>query len=168
MEKKKLAILLALIMTLTMCVFGFSACGSQVPEEEDEEYEMEDIEEVDEEDAEPGAANDDLDIGGIWADEISQRASIEIEQNDDGSYTCLVSWSESYEVMDEWEFTGKFDGDTMTYADGIRTVLKANDDEEMVEESSEETSGSLTLKDGKLEWSDSAVEEPVVFIRADE
>ena len=167
---------LALIMILMMCMLSFAACGSESALDDEDLNEDEIVEEELEEDSAEGkaaaqagsdaaAASDD--ISGIWADEIAQRASIEIEQDGDGGYSCIVYWSESYDTMNEWHFSGTLDGGILTYDAGTHIRFVANENEEMVEDSSEECAGMLVLSDGKLTWTDTTVESEVVFVRAD-
>ena len=108
---------------------------------------------------EPDTAEAD-DLSGAWQDEISQRASMDVTQNSDGSYTLLVHWGSSASEASIWEITGAFDeSGTLTYEDGKYGVYTFDESGGETVSGEETTRGSFTLEDGKLRWQDSRVEE---------
>lgn len=87
------------------------------------------------------------DLSGNYQDSVSQRATMDVTKNEDGTYHIFVSWSSSaFEGM-TWEMNAEKVGDTLTYQD---CVTKMNDE---VQE--EIQKGSFDIKDGKLEWTGS-------------
>ena len=100
------------------------------------------------------------DLSGEWQDEISQRASMDVTRNDDGSYTLLVHWGSSATEASIWEITGTFDeSGILTYEDGKYGVYTFSESGDETVSNEETTQGSFTLEDGKLRWQDSRVAE---------
>ena len=103
-------------------------------------------------------AADAEDLSGSWQDEISQRASMDVTRNDDGSYTFLVHWGSSATEASIWEITGAFDeSGTLSYENGEYGVYTFDDSGSETVSDEETTQGSFTLENGKLRWQDSQV-----------
>lgn len=102
-------------------------------------------------------------LSGMWQDEISQRASLDVVMYSDGHYEMTVMWGGSASEAAVWEFSGYFtpgadDRATITYDDGYYSVrtYDASGNETITQEAT--TQGSITLQeDGKLRWTDSQV-----------
>ena len=110
--------------------------------------------------AEPQPAADAEDLSGSWQDEISQRASMDVTRNGDGSYTLLVHWGSSATEAFIWEITGAFDeSGTLAYEDGQYGVYTFDESGSETVSDEETTRGSFTLEDGKLRWQDSRATE---------
>ena len=112
--KKKLAIVLAVITS----VLVLAACGgkqetSTGSEAKDAEQEtvQETVQETAEETTETAKAEI-PDLSGAWDDEVSQRASMDVTKNADGSYSFLVHWGGSATETAIWEISGTFDETT--------------------------------------------------------
>ena len=100
-------------------------------------------------------------LSGMWQDEISQRANLDVVMYSDGRYEMTVTWGNSATETAVWEVTGYFqDGAVLPYEDGYYSIRSydENGNETITQEAV--TSGSFTWQtDGKLRWHDSQVEE---------
>ena len=58
-----------------------------------------------------------MDLSGSWDDEVSQRASMDVTRNEDGSYNILVHWGGS--ATDQETTKGSFmkEGDKLRWSD---------------------------------------------------
>lgn len=96
------------------------------------------------------------DLSGAWDDEVSQRASMDVTKNADGSYSFLVHWGGSATETAIWEIRGTFDETgVLTYEDGKYSIHTFDDKENETISGEETTKGSFTFENGKLRWKDS-------------
>lgn len=103
-----------------------------------------------------------VDLVGSWQDEVSERAGMDVTENEDGTYSILVSWSSSFDETACWEITGSWDENLggLTYDDGSYYIVKNG------EKTGEETTNGGFYKEGeKLRWKDSKNEEDAVFVK---
>jgi len=103
-----------------------------------------------------------VDLAGAWQDEVSKRAGMKVEANEDGTYSIMVSWSSSFDETACWEITGTWNPDmgALTYEEGTFYVLKEG------EKTGEETTEGGFYKEGeKIRWSDSKNKEDSVFVK---
>ena len=108
-----------------------------------------------------------MDLSGSWQDEISQRATMEVTANDDGSYDILVNWGDSADKTLTWQIHGEYDpaGGMLGYEDAVSYYLVLDDSgkEKMTEQ---QTSHGAIMKEGdKLRWKDSRGDTECVFVR---
>ena len=102
------------------------------------------------------------DLVGSWQDEVSERAGMDVTENEDGTYSILVSWGSSFDETACWEITGTWDENLggLTYDDGSYYIVKNG------EKTGEETTNGGFYKEGeKLRWKDSKNEEDAVFVK---
>ncbi len=115
-------------------------------------------------DAMLGDFTGDMDLAGSWQDEVGQRASMEVTENEDGSYAITITWSSSADETATWEISGTWDPEFggLTYEDGAYYVTKTG-----FERSEEETTEGALMKEGeKVRWTDSKIENDAVFVKS--
>ena len=176
--KKTLMIVLALVLAVSL----LAAC-TQIPSEdavpEDQEQAVQEaLDEADQtealvEDAEKqkeeiiNSVSGEMDLSGSWQDEVSQRASMDVTKNQDGSYSIVVSWANGASETVIWQITGTYDeaSGMLSYNNGVYTVHTW--DEEGAETVSEpETTKGAFMKEGdKLRWQDSKISENGLFVK---
>lgn len=96
-------------------------------------------------------------LTGRYAGDPQSRATLQIEQQDDGTYYCYIEWSSSASEVGMWDFTGAFDEDNVLhYTDGAE--WSATFDEEgngtYAPPSYENGTGTLTMDGEDLIWLD--------------
>lgn len=153
--KKKLSILLAVITS----VLVLAACGGK------QETAAISDEKNTTQDAAASQAVTELDLTGTWEDEVSQRASMDVTKNADGSYQFLVHWGGSATETAIWEMNGTFDeaSGTLVYEDGKYSIHTFDENDKETVSGEETTKGSFTLENGKLRWKDSKNSEDGLF-----
>lgn len=172
--KSKWLVLAALILSM----LTFTACGKK-KEESFEEVDPEAVvEEAQKEVEETDAKKDEfladftgeMDLTGSWQDEVSQRATMDVEKAETGTYHILIHWASGAKEASTWEISGTYDETSgmLSYENGNYTVhtWDENDNETISEE--EVTKGTLMKEGDKLRWSDSKNEEDGLFVKVTE
>ena len=96
---------------------------------------------------------------GEYADSVSQRATMTLEQNENGGVSAFVSWASSASDCIEWKMTLRLGEDgLLSYNDcEARNVSYGDDGVETFSETVYENgSGFFTPADGKLLWNGAA------------
>lgn len=172
--KSKWLVLAVLILSM----LTFTACGKK-KEESFEEVDPEAVvEEAQKEVEEADAKKDEfladftgeMDLTGSWQDEVSQRATMDVEKAETGTYHILIHWASGAKEASTWEISGTYDETSgmLSYENGNYTVhtWDENDNETISEE--EVTKGTLMKEGDKLRWSDSKNEEDGLFVKVTE
>lgn len=172
--KSKWLVLAALILSM----LTFTACGKK-KEESFEEVDPEAVvEEAQKEVEETDAKKDEfladftgeMDLTGSWQDEVSQRATMDVEKSETGTYHILIHWASGAKEASTWEISGTYDETSgmLSYENGNYTVhtWDENDNETISDE--EVTKGTLMKEGDKLRWSDSKNEEDGLFVKVTE
>ena len=111
-----------------------------------------------------------MDLTGSWQDEVSQRATMDVEKSETGTYHILIHWASGAKEASTWEISGTYDETSgmLSYENGNYTVhtWDENDNETISEE--EVTKGTLMKEGDKLRWSDSKNEEDGLFVKVSE
>ena len=173
MKSKRLVLAVLILSMLT-----FTACGKK-KEESFEEVDPEAVvEEAQKEVEETDAKKDEfladftgeMDLTGSWQDEVSQRATMDVEKSETGTYHILIHWASGAKEASTWEISGTYDETSgmLSYENGNYTVhtWDENDNETISEE--EVTKGTLMKEGDKLRWSDSKNEEDGLFVKVSE
>ena len=161
---------------LVLSVLAFTACGKKKeadivdPEAVAEEVQKE-VEEADAKTEEFLADfTGEMDLTGSWQDEVSQRATMDIEKAETGTYHILIHWASGAKEASTWEISGTYDETSgmLSYENGNYTVhtWDENDNETISDE--EVTKGTLMKEGDKLRWSDSKNEEDGLFVKVTE
>ena len=174
MMKSKWLVLAVLILSM----LTFTACGKK-KEESFEEVDPEAVvEEAQKEVEEADAKKDEfladftgeIDLTGNWQDEVSQRATMDVEKAETGTYHILIHWASGAKEASTWEISGTYDETSgmLSYENGNYTVhtWDENDNETISEEGV--TKGVLMKEGDKLRWSDSKNEEDCLFVKVPE
>ena len=174
MMKSKWLVLAVLILSM----LTFTACGKK-KEESFEEVDREAVvEEAQKEVEEADAKKDEfladftgeMDLTGSWQDEVSQRATMDVEKSETGTYHILIHWASGAKEASTWEISGTYDETSgmLSYENGNYTVhtWDENDNETISDE--EVTKGTLMKEGDKLRWSDSKNEEDGLFVKVTE
>ena len=174
MMKSKWLVLAVLILSM----LTFTACGKK-KEESFEEVDPEAVvEEAQKEVEEADAKKDEfladftgeMDLTGSWQDEVSQRATMDVEKAETGTYHILIHWASGAKEASTWEISGTYDETSgmLSYENGNYTVhtWDENDNETISDE--EVTKGTLMKEGDKLRWSDSKNEEDGLFVKVSE
>ena len=174
MMKSKWLVLAVLILSM----LTFTACGKK-KEESFEEVDPEAVvEEAQKEVEEADAKKDEfladftgeMDLTGSWQDEVSQRATMDVEKAETGTYHILIHWASGAKEASTWEISGTYDETSgmLSYENGNYTVhtWDENDNETISDE--EVTKGTLMKEGDKLRWSDSKIEEDGLFVKVSE
>lgn len=108
-----------------------------------------------------------MDLSGSWDDEVSQRASMDVTRNEDGSYNILVHWGGSATETAIWEIHGVYDETSgmLTYDDGAYSIHTITYDNQETVSDQETTKGSFMKEGDKLRWSDSKNSEDGIFVK---
>ena len=172
--KSKWLVLAVLILSM----LTFTACGKK-KEESFEEVDPEAVvEEAQKEVEETDAKKDEfladftgeMDLTGSWQDEVSQRATMDVEKSETGTYHILIHWASGAKEASTWEISGTYDETSgmLSYENGNYTVhtWDENDNETISDE--EVTKGTLMKEGDKLRWSDSKIEEDGLFVKVSE
>ena len=173
---------------LIMSVLAFTACaknnkeessGKANPEAVAEEAEKEAEEAVAEETGndveEVEAAKEDfladytgeMDLTGSWQDEVSQRATMDVEKMETGTYHILIHWASGAKEASTWEISGTYDetAGMLSYEDGAYSVHTWDDKDQETISGEETTKGALMKEGEKLRWQDSKNSEDCVFVK---
>ena len=100
-------------------------------------------------------------LAGSYYDSVSQKASLLIEDNFDGSVQMTVIWSSSASQLTRWEMTARMNGaHQLAYENGKATdILYSDDGTEMDMVLSENEAGYFTVnQDGTILWDGAADE----------
>ena len=174
MMKSKWLVLAVLILSM----LTFTACGKK-KEESFEEVDPEAVvEEAQKEVEEADAKKDEfladftgeMDLTGSWQDEVSQRATMDVEKFETGTYHILVHWSSGAKEASIWEISGTYDETSgmLSYENGNYTVHTWDENDKETISDEEVTKGTLMKEGDKLRWSDSKNEEDGLFVKVSE
>ena len=110
-----------------------------------------------------------MDLAGSWEDEISQRAGMDVTQNEDGSYDIVVHWGGSATETALWQIHGTYDETSgmLTYEDGAYSIHTWDDKQNETISGEETTSGTFMKEGDKLRWSDSKNSDDGLFVKMD-
>jgi hypothetical protein len=163
---------------LVLSVMAFSACGKKKEENFEEVDPQAVVDEAQKEVEEADAKKDEfledftgeMDLTGSWQDEVSQRATMDVEKAETGTYHILIHWASGAKEASTWEISGTYDETSgmLSYENGGYTVhtWDENDNETISEE--DVTKGALMKEGDKIRWSDSKNEEDCVFVKVSE
>ena len=172
--KNKWLVLAALILSM----LTFTACGKK-KEENFEEVDPEAVvEEAQKEVEEADAKKDEfladftgeMDLTGSWQDEVSQRATMDVEKAETGTYHILIHWASGAKEASTWEISGTYDETSgmLSYENGNYTVHTWDEIDNDTISEEEVTKGALMKEGDKLRWSDSKNEEDGLFVKVSE
>ena len=163
---------------LVLSVMAFSACGKKKEENFEEVDPQAVVDEVQKEVEEADAKKDEfledftgeMDLTGSWQDEVSQRATMDVEKAETGTYHILIHWASGAKEASTWEISGTYDETSgmLSYENGSYTVhtWDENDNETISEE--DVTKGALMKEGDKIRWSDSKNEDDCIFVKVSE
>ena len=171
MMKSKWLVLAVLILSM----LTFTACGKK-KEESFEEVDPEAVvEEAQKEVEEADAKKDEfladftgeMDLTGSWQDEVSQRATMDVEKAETGTYHILIHWASGAKEASTWEISGTYDETSgmLSYENGNYTVHTWDENDKETISDEEVTKGTLMKEGDKLRWSDSKNEEDGLFVK---
>jgi hypothetical protein len=174
MMKSKWLVLAVLILSM----LTFTACGKK-KEESFEEVDPEAVvEEAQKEVEEADAKKDEfladftgeMDLTGSWQDEVSQRATMDVEKAETGTYHILIHWASGAKEASTWEISGTYDETSgmLSYEDGHYSVHTWDDEDQETVSGEELTKGALMKEGDKLRWQDSEISEDAVFVKISE
>ena len=108
-----------------------------------------------------------MDLTGSWQDEVSQRATMEIEKAETGTYHIMIHWSSSAKEASTWEISGTYDEESgmLSYQDGEYCVHTWDDQDKETISGEEITQGALLKEGDKLRWQDSKNSTDAVFVK---
>jgi len=111
-----------------------------------------------------------IDLNGSWQDEVSQRATMDIEQAGTGTCHILIHWAGSAKEAAIWEISGTYDetAGMISYENGNYSVHTWDDNDEETISGLDVTKGALMKEGEKIRWSDSKNEDDCVFIKVSE
>ena len=172
--KNKWLVLAVLILSM----LTFTACGKK-KEESFEEVDPEAVvEEAQKEVEEADAKKDEfladftgeMDLAGSWQDEVSQRATMDVEKAETGTYHILIHWASGAKEASTWEISGTYDETSgmLSYENGNYTVHTWDENDKETISDEEVTKGTLMKEGDKLRWSDSKNEEDGLFVKVSE
>ena len=100
-------------------------------------------------------------------DEVSQRATMEIEKAETGTYHIMIHWSSSAKEASTWEISGTYDEKSgmLSYQDGEYCVHTWDDQDKETISGEEITQGALLKEGDKLRWQDSKNSTDAVFVK---
>ena len=163
---------------LLLSVLAFTACGKK-KEENFEDVDPEAVvEEVQEQVDTAGTMSEEfpadytgeMDLAGSWQDEVSQRATMDIEKAETGTCHVLIHWSSGAKEASTWEISGTYDETSgmLSYEDGNYTVHTWDENDKETVSEGEVTKGALMKEGDKLRWTDSKNEVDCVFVKVSE
>ena len=175
MKNKKL-----ILGILVLSLLVFTGCGKKKEKEAssgevDPQAVVEEAQkEVEEADAKKeeflAEFTDEMHLTGSWQDEVSQRATMDVEKFETGTYDIHIHWSSGASEESLWEITGTYDETSgmLSYENGNYSVITwdENGKETITEE--DVTKGSLMKEGDKLRWTDSKIEEDGLFVKVSE
>ena len=160
---------------LALSVLAFTACGKKKEEgfkEVDPEAVVEETQkEVEEADAAKEEFLQDftgeMNLTGSWQDEISQRATMDVEKAETGTYHILIHWASGAKEASIWEISGTYDetAGMLSYENGNYSVHTWDDNDEETVSNEDVTEGSLMKEGEKLRWSDSRNSDDCLFVK---
>lgn len=108
-----------------------------------------------------------MDLSGSWNDEVSQRATMDITANDDGSYEIVVNWAGSASEKAVWMIHGTYDpvSGMLSYEDGAYSIHTWDDKDNETVSGEESTKGAFLKEGEKLRWQDSKNSEDGLFVK---
>lgn len=108
-----------------------------------------------------------MDLSGSWDDEISQRATMDVSKNEDGSYNLYIHWGASAFETAIWEIHGTYDkaSGMLSYEDGAFSIHSWDDQDNESVSGQETTRGSLMKEGEKLRWKDSRNSDDCLFVK---
>lgn len=161
---------------LVLSVLAFTACGKKKeadivdPEAVAEEVqkEVEEAESMTDEFLKDYTGE--MDLTGSWQDEVSQRATMDVEKAETGTYHILIHWASGAKEASTWEISGTYDETSgmLSYEDGNYTVHTWDENDKETVSEGEVTKGSLMKEGDKLRWSDSKNEDDCIFVKVSE
>lgn len=175
MKNKKL-----ILGVLVLSLLVFTACGKKKEKEAssgevDPQAVVEEAQkEVEEADAKTeeflAEFTDEMNLTGSWQDEVSQRATMDIEKALTGTYHILIHWASGAKETSIWEISGTYDETTgmISYENGNYSVHTWDDNDEETISGLDVTKGALMKEGEKIRWSDSKNEDDCVFIKVSE
>ena len=160
--KKTLALMIAILMSASV----LTACGKSQDVKANEEGQQEIGTQLEGNSTEDEIAEE-TSLAGSWQDEVSQRASMDVKKNEDGSYDILVSWGSSAFETSTWEIHGTYDAQsgTLTYDNGKYSVHTWDEKDNETISGEETTKGSFSNEGDKLRWKDSKNSGEGLFVR---
>ena len=163
---------------LVLSVMAFSACGKKKEEnfeEVDPQAVVDDAQkEVEEADAKKDEFLEDftgeMDLTGSWQDEVSQRATMDVEKAETGTYHILIHWASGAKEASTWEISGTYDETSgmLSYENGSYTVHTWDENDKETVSEGEVTKGTLMKEGDKIRWSDSKNEDDCIFVKVSE
>ena len=167
-----------IIGALIVSILALAGCGKK-KEESFEEADPQAIvdeaqKEVEEADAKTEEFLEDftgeMDLTGSWQDEVSQRATMDIEKAETGTYHILIHWASGAKEASTWEISGTYDETSgmLSYENGNYTVHTWDENDKETVSEGEVTKGALMKEGEKLRWSDSKNEEDGLFVKVSE
>lgn len=108
-----------------------------------------------------------MDLAGTWADEVSQRASMDVTRNDDGSYFIVVHWGSGATEVSIWEIHGNYNETSgmLSYEDGAYSVHTWDENDNETVSDKQTTNGAFMKEGDKLRWSDSLNSDDGLFVK---
>ena len=109
----------------------------------------------------------DMDLEGEWQDEVSQRATMDVTVDEDGTVHMVVHWGSSATETAIWEISGKWNADAgmLSYDNGKYYVLTLDDSGKEKTSDKKTTKGAFNKEGEKLRWQDSLNEEDALFVK---
>ena len=175
MKNKKL-----ILGVLVLSLLVFTACGKKKEKEAssgevDPQAVVEEAQkEVEEADAKTeeflAEFTDEMNLTGSWQDEVSQRATMDVEKFETGTYYIHIHWSSGASEESLWEITGTYDETSgmLSYENGNYTVHTWDENDKETVSEGEVTKGTLMKEGDKLRWSDSKNEDDCIFVKVSE
>lgn len=156
---------------LMMSMLAFAACGQK---QEDAANTVETAKEavseaIDKQEELLEDFTGEMDLTGSWQDEVSQRATMDIEKAETGTYHILIHWGAGAKEASTWEISGTYDetAGMLTYDNGEYCVHTWDDEDKETISGEEITSGALMKEGDKLRWQDSKNSTDAVFVRVE-
>lgn len=159
---------------LVLSMFAFTACGKK-EETTKETAPAAAVEEVQTEVEEAEAGKEEfladftgeMDLAGSWQDEVSQRATMDVEVAQTGTCHILIHWASGAKEASIWEISGIYDETSgmLTYKDGHYSVHTWDDNDKETVTGEELTEGALMKEGDKLRWQDSKNTEDGLFVK---
>ena len=163
---------------LVLSVMAFSACGKKKEENFEEVDPQAVVDEAQKEVEEADAKKDEfledftgeMDLTGSWQDEVSQRATMDVEKAETGTYHILIHWASGAKEASTWEISGTYDETSgmLSYENGSYTVHTWDENDKETVSEGEVTKGTLMKEGDKLRWSDSKNEDDCIFVKVSE
>ena len=163
---------------LIVSMLALAGCGKKNKEASGEVDPQEIVEDAQKEVEEADAKKDEfladftgeMDLTGSWQDEVSQRATMDVEKAETGTYHILIHWASGAKEASTWEISGTYDETSgmLSYENGSYTVHTWDENDKETVSEGEVTKGSLMKEGDKLRWSDSKNEDDCIFVKVSE